>query len=393
MKITCNIQVVVEYYTRALELPEPGTETFFLWGSRQCGKSTLLKHTYPDSEYIDLLKSEEFRRYTERPEVLRQEIEEGHIDFVIIDEIQKVPALLDEVHWLIENRGVSFALCGSSARKVRKGQANLLGGRGINFEMFGFSAWELGGDFDLVRLLNHGYLPSIYADKNPQRRLNTYVSLYLKEEIAAEGLVRRLPVYSDFLSMAALSDTGIVSYTTIARETGVSSETIRGYFDILCDTLLGRFLPAYRRRPKRRIVKAPKFYFSDVGVVNFLARRGEVRPGSELFGQAFENWIFHELCAYDAYHERFAEIHYWRLSSGIEVDFLINHIDCAVECKSGTRVTSTHLKGLRQLKLEHPETRRRIVVSMEPKNRRTDDGIEILSYRTFLERLWRGELF
>ncbi len=381
------------FYERAIRLPEAGTETFFLWGARQTGKSTLLRRAYPDAPRIDLLKSEEFRRYTDRPELVRHELEASRARFLVIDEIQKVPALLDEVHWLIENRGVHFALCGSSARKVRHGRANLLGGRGVTYTMHGLSAVELAEDSDLVRLLNHGYLPSLYASERPARLLNTYVATYLKEEIAAEGLVRRLPAYSEFLAVASLSDGGIVNYSTIARDTGVSSETVRGYFEILCDTLLGRFLPSYTRRPKRRVVRSPKFYFSDVGVVNVLARRGRVQPGSELFGRAFENWVFHELCAYDSYRERYADYSYWQLAGGTEVDFVVNRMECAIECKSSARVTNDHLKGLRQLAVDHPDVGRRLVVSLEEKDRRTDDGILIVGYRSFVTMLWDGELF
>jgi predicted AAA+ superfamily ATPase len=242
-------------------------------------------------------------------------------------------------------------------------------------------------------MINNGYLPIIYFSKDPEKRLNSYVSLYLKEEIAAEGLVRRLPSYSQFLSIAALSDGEVVNYTNIARETGVSSETVRGYFEILEDTLLGRFLPSYKRRPKRRIVKAPKFYFSDVGIVNFLAKRKEIKPGSELFGKAFENWLFHELHAYNTYKERFADLSYWRLSGGIEVDFIINHIDCAIECKGSAKIHNQHLKGLRQLKSEYPNAKRLILVSPDEKNRKTDDGIEVLWYREFLSQLWSGKIF
>ena len=174
-------------------------------------------------------------------------------------------------------------------------------GRGERRGLHGLSAMEIGAGADLVRLLNHGYLPPIYDAERPLPLLDAYVSQYLKEEIAAEGLVRRLPAYADFLALAALSDGDVVNYTTIARDTGTSSQTVRGYFEILEDTLLGRFLPAYRRRPKRRVVAAPKFYFGDVGVVNFLARRGALQPGGELFGKAFENWVFHELCCYNSY--------------------------------------------------------------------------------------------
>jgi predicted AAA+ superfamily ATPase len=378
---------------RFLTLPKNGLETFFLWGARQSGKSTLLRSTYPEAKWLDLLQAETFRRYSTNPEFLRQELEQSGESFVVIDEIQKAPALLDEVHWLHENRGVNFALCGSSARKLKRGHGNLLGGRGARFELFGFSAMELGESFDLGRMLNHGTLPRIYLSANPRRLLNAYVSEYLKEEVMAEGLVRHLPPFSNFLNAAALSDTEQVNYTNIARELGVSRETVSGYFEILEDTLIGTFLPSYRKRPKRRVVAADKFYFSDVGVANFLARRGEVIEGGELYGKAFENWILHEMRCYDSYRERYAQIAYWRLSSGIEVDFIVNDLECAIECKSTAVVQDRHLKGLRELVKEHPEVKRRILLAQEPHARRTSDGIEILNIPAFLRELWDGKLF
>lgn len=379
---------------RKLDLPLPGKETFFLWGPRQTGKSTLLKAAYPNAVWIDLLKAEEFRRYLHNPEFLRQELPpEGAMPFVVIDEIQKLPILLDEVHWLHENRKAQFALCGSSARKVKRGHSNLLGGRAIRYEMFGLISAELGPDFDLTRLLNHGYLPRIYLAKQPRRLLNAYVAIYLKEEIAAEGLVRNLPVFSDFLNMAALSDTEPVNFSTIARDCGVSSQTIKGYFQILEDTLLGRWLPSYRKRPKRRIATSPKFYFADVGTVNFLAKRGRLEQGSELFGKAFENWCFHELNAYNMYTENFAEFYYWRLAGGTEVDFIINDMEIAIESKTARKITATHLRGLRSLKVDHPAVKRRLVVCCEDKPRTTDDGIEIIPAAAFPKMLWAGEFF
>ena len=380
---------------RLLELPAPGTETFFLWGPRQAGKTTLLRQSYPDARWVDLLKSDEFRRYSANPELLRQEIEADGPDptrQVVIDEVQKVPALLDEVHWLMENRGLSFALCGSSARKVRRGAANLLGGRAVRLELRGLTAGELGDDFDLTRMLNHGYLPRIYGASRPRRLLDAYVADYLREEIAAEGLVRNLPAFSGFLDAAALSDGEAVNVSNIARECGVSSPTAKSYFGILEDTLLGRWLPAYRRRRKRRLTAAPKFYFADVGVVNRLARRGELEPGSELFGKAFENWVHHELSAFVGYREVDDDLSYWRLPSGIEVDFVLGAMRLAVEAKATARITSGHLKGLRTMAEEHPETGRRVVVCLEPRARRTDDGIDILPAETFVRRLWSGAL-
>jgi len=382
-------------FKRSLSLPASGTETFFLWGPRQTGKTTLLRKTYGDARWVDLLKAEEVRRYVARPELLRQEIEAEPLNpgrQIVIDEIQKVPTLLDEVHWLLENRGLHFALCGSSARKVKRGAANLLGGRAIRYELHGLTASELAGEFELDRMLNHGYLPRIYEASRPNRLLDAYIADYLKEEVAAEGLVRNLPTFSDFLDVAALSDCEIVNFSNIARECGVSSHTTKNHFQILEDTLLGRWLPAYRKRPKRRVIGAPKFYFVDVGIVNRLARRGELHPGSELYGKAFENWIFHELTAFSNYRGCDSALSYWRLASGIEVDFVIGEMAVAIEAKSSAKITRDHLKGLRSLVVDYADVARRIVVCREPKPRKTDDGIDILPAKTFVQRLWNGDI-
>ena len=364
-------------------------------GPRQTGKSTLLRQTYKDALWVDLLNSEEFRKYLAHPEFLREEIEATATDpkqQIVIDEIQKVPALLDEVHWLIENHGLHFALCGSSARKVKRGAANLLGGRAIRYELHGLSAIELGSEFELSRILNHGYLPRIYQADRPNRMLDAYVADYLKEEVAAEGLVRNLPTFSDFLDIAALSDGQIVNFSNIARECGVSSHTVKNYFQTLEDTLLARWLPAYRRRPKRRVISAPKFYFSDVGVVNRLVRRGELLTGSENYGKAFENWVFHELSTYLSYNEIDARLSYWRLASGLEVDFVLGDMQVAIEAKSTARTHDGHLKGLRSIIIDQPRIKLRIVVSREARARRTSDGIEVMPAKDFVKRLWGGDI-
>lgn len=380
-------------FNRSLVLPGSGSETFFLWGPRQTGKSTLLRNHYPGSHWIDLLKSEEFRRYATRPELLRLELEANPDPTrqIVIDEVQKVPALLNEVHWLIENRGLHFALCGSSARKVRRGGANLLGGRALRYELRGLTAGELGDRFDLDRLLNRGYLPRIHESPRPRRRLDSYIADYIKEEIASEGLVRNLPAFSGFLDIAALGDTEPVNFSNIARECGVSSQAVKNYFDILEDTLLGRWLPAWRKRLKRRLMGTGKFYFSDVGVVNRLARRGTVERGSELYGKAFENWVHHELAAFVAYTDFDGSLTHWRLPSGVEVDFVLGDMGLAVEAKASTVIARHHLKGLRTLATEHVVPRR-VIVCLEPKSRRTDDGVEVLPAATFARRLWAGDL-
>lgn len=382
-------------FKRKLMLPPPGEENFFLWGPRQTGKSTLLRAWYPGERWIDLLKSEVYRRYSTNPELLRQELEAEGADTgtqVVIDEIQKVPALLDEVHWLIENRGIRFALCGSSARKLRRGAANLLGGRALRYQLHGLSASELDADFDLDRLLNHGYLPRIFQSRNAPRLLDAYISDYLKEEVAAEGLVRNLPAFSGFLHAAALSDGELIKFSNIAADCGVSNHTAKSYFEILEDTLLGRWLPAYRKRPKRRVTTSPKFYFSDVGLVNNLARRGPLLRGSEAYGKAFENWVYHELSTWIDYNEPGSQLSYWGLSGGAEVDFVLDDMRLALEAKSSERVVSRHLRGLRSLIKDHPQVRRRVIVCLEPILRRTEDGIDILPAGEFIRRLWSGEL-
>lgn len=380
---------------RALKLQKNTKESFFLWGPRQTGKSSLLRATYEGSKYIDLLKTEIYVRYLEKPQLLREELV-AQVDKlkspVVIDEIQKVPQLLNEVHWLIENKGIKFALCSSSARKVRKGGVNLLGGRAVRYELYGLTSFELKKDFNLNRILNHGYLPRHYLSSNAKRLIHSYISDYLKEEITQEGLTRNMPVFSNFLSIAALSDTEIVNYTNIARECGISSPTVKEHFQILVDTLLAKFLPSYTKRPKRRVILSPKFYFADVGVVNYLARRGDVLPGSELYGKAFENWIFHELSAYNSYKERYFDLSYWRLASGIEVDFIINNMEYAVEAKAKEKITSDDLNGLKEIIKDHNQIKKRIVVCLESEERLTKDGILILPVNSFMNQLWSGQL-
>ena len=275
---------------------------------------------------------------------------------------------------------------------MRRGGANLLGGRALRYELRGLTAGEIGEAFDLDRALNSGWLPAVYESRRPRRLLDAYIADYLREEVAAEGLVRNLPAFSDFLDAAALSDGDPVNFSNIGRECGVSAPTAKAYFGILEDTLLARWLPRWQRRAKRRLAGAPKLYFEDVGVVNRLARRGELRRGSEQYGKAFENWVFHELSAYLAYRDRDERLSYWRLPSGIEVDFVVGDMHLAIEAKASAKITSSHLKSLRTLAEEHPGTARRIVVSLEPRPRRTSDGIDIIAATDFAHRLWNDQL-
>jgi len=386
-----------DLYKRLIRLEKRPSRSFFVWGTRQTGKTTLLRMNFPDAVFVDLLKSDEFARYSRTPHLLREEVSvlpQGTM--VVIDEVQKVPQLLDEVHWLIENRRVVFALCGSSARKLKRGHANLLGGRALRHELFGFVSAELGEQFNLVHIVNRGYIPNHYLCNESEfpRLIRAYVSDYLKEEIAAEALVRNLGHFSDFLEKAALSDGQIVSYSSFARDVGVSANTIREYYSILVDTHLGWYLEPYTRNPKRRVVASPKFYFCDVGVVNQLAQRGALSVGGELFGRAFENWVAHEIRSYNEYAGRFEELFYWRLSTGTEVDFVIGRkAQVAIEAKASKRINQDDFKGLREFKVDHPSVKRRVLVSLESKARCTEDDIEILPFDQFCTKLWAGEIF
>lgn len=387
-------------FQRIIPLPSKPKESFFLWGPRKTGKTFYIKWLYQGAWRIDLLNTDNFAKYSVRPATLREEClgklerESKFSRFVLIDEIQKIPLLLDEIHLLIEDHNFVFGMCGSSARKLKRGHANLLGGRALRYELRGLVYPELGKEFDLMRLLNRGFLPSHYVSRNFRKLIESYINEYLKEEIAEEGLVRSLPIFSDFLRAAAFSDTEVVNYSNIASDCGASSKTVKEYFQILQDTLIGEFLPAFTRRAKRKIILAPKFYFFDVAIPNLLTRRGELQAGSEITGKAFENWIFHELKSYIIYKEKNAHLSYWKLAdSGKEVDFIINEGEIAIEAKATSKVIPNHLKGLRELKRDYPSFKKLIIVSMEKIPRLTDDKILVLPYEDFLQKLWRDDIF
>lgn len=383
-------------YKRILDLSAWREKTLFLWGARQTGKSTLLKVLFPDAIRYDLLRSDTYRQIVANPALIRQECEARNLTGatqqqpVIIDEIQKVPDLLDEIQWLIENRGLKFILCGSSARKLKRGHANLLGGRALRRELYPLVNHEV-QDFSLSKALNQGLVPPHYLSLSPRDVLRSYIGDYLKEEIAAEALTRNIPSFSRFLEVAALSNGEIVNYQNIARECGISAPTVKSHFEILEDTLIGRSLPAYVKRLKRRLIHAPKFYFFDVGIVGELARRGIIEAGSELFGKAFEHYILMELWAHAAYSGLHYDVSYWRTASQMEVDFILGDHDVALEVKSTTAAQDHHLRWLRAFKDEY-SPRRCIAVTLDPKARKTADGIDIIPWQEFLDRLWGGKI-
>jgi len=381
-------------YSRILQIP--AKPSCFLWGPRQTGKSTLLRERFPTTPRYDLLLSEEYRRLLDRPALIREDClalkKSGELKNqpVIIDEIQKVPDLLDEVHWLMENQGIRFLLCGSSARKLKRGKGNLLGGRAVRLELHPLVYAEI-PEFSLPTALNDGLLPPHYGDELARQRLEAYVGDYLKEEITAEAVTRNIPGFNRFLELAAMSNGEMVQFSTMARDCGVSAPTVKTYYQILEDTLIGTWVPVYRKRPKRRVILAPKFYFFDVGVVGFLTRRGRVEEGSELFGRTLEHFLYMELAAHRRYSGLLYPVSYWRTASGLEVDFVLGDHEVALEVKGTPSVQSHHLKGLAAFGEEY-RTRRRILVSCDPRPRSLPGGMEVLPWRVFLDALWGGKV-
>ncbi len=369
-----------------MDLP-PG-KSAFLWGPRKTGKSYWIRQAFPDQPLIDLLKTDVFADYAARPSLLRERYEKHH-GLIVVDEIQMVPLLLNEIHWLIENSQAQFLLTGSSARKLRRSHANLLGGRAWRYAMRPLTFGETEG-FDIESVLVSGLLPPHFLSTDPLSDLRSYVGDYLKEEIAEEARVQNIPAFAEFLRVAAVTSGELLNYTNVARETGVSAKVVRGYFQILDDTLLGIRLQPWTRSKGRRMIETEKFYLFDVGLANYLARR-QPRLGTPEFGKSFEHYILMELTAYQSYRNQDLELHYWRTSSGLEVDFVLGPMEIAVEVKASARVHEGDLSGLRALVGEHP-VKRALVVCMEPQRRMIEGGIEILPWREFLASLWSGEV-
>lgn len=377
-------------YIRNQKFIGAGNESLFLWGVRQTGKSTLLKAMYPDSLYFDLLQTDVFERFHKAPFQLREILQLNQQPGpVIIDEIQKIPALLDEVHWLIVNKGVRFILSGSSPRKIIRSGANLLGGRALRYELYPLTSAEI-PDFDILRALNNGLLPRHYLAENPERIISAYIGSYLQDEILAEARIRKVALFSRFLEAAAFSNGEMVNFTNIASDCGVSIPTVREYFQILEDTMCGRFLPSFQKRPKRRVILAPKFYFFDIGVANYLLKRGKIVHGSEAFGSAFEHFIYLELLAYSHYSGLNYPIYYWRTASKIEIDFVLGDHEISIEVKSTTNANPRHTKGLDSFSDEYT-VKRQILVSNDSFPRQMGNTL-VLPWKEFLGQLWSGQI-
>ena len=384
-----RINDITMYIARKLDVASVlKKKSCFLFGPRQCGKSSLVRETLPDAYMLDLLSGDTFTRLARNPNYIEEICCDNRP--VVIDEIQKLPSLLDEVHRLIETKGMRFLLTGSSARKLCKGGVNLLGGRARVRNLHPFSASELGDAFDLDRAINHGLVPGIWDSDEPDEDLAGYVSLYLEQEIMQEGATRNLPAFSRFLEVAALSNGEQINYQAIASDSQIPRTTVQEYFKILKDTLLADEVPVWKKGRSRKTVETAKFYLFDTGVTRRLQGRKALTKGTPEYGHAFESWIMHELSAYADTFRRDAEISYWRTRTNFEVDFIVNG-EVAIEVKTTRNVTKDDLKGLRAI-AEEGSFAHRILVSDEPRKREID-GILILPWKEFLDELWSEHLF
>ena len=380
-------------FARRLSFTLPAGQSAFLWGARKTGKSTWLRANFPASIYYDFLKTDVMLEFTRHPAALREQLLAKDPSAlrapVILDEVQKVPQILDEVQWLIENRGINFILCGSSARKLKRGHANLLGGRAWRFEMHPLISAEV-PKFNLLQALNRGLIPAHYLQDQYRRSLRAYVQDYLKEEVFAEGLARNAGAFSRFFDAAAYSHGELINYSNIARDCGVDSKTVKEYYQILVDTLLGLLVEPFKRRQTRQVIsKAPKFYLFDVGVAGALTRREIPEAKGEYFGRAFEHFICMEIHAHRSYSELGYDVNFWRTKSGLEVDFILAGGEVALEVKGGSRVDERDLHALRSYSEEFAP-KYSLVVCNE-KEERLVGAIRVVPWRIFLANLWAGE--
>lgn len=380
-------------FRRYTTLEESSTDSIFLFGARQTGKTTLISELFPDAPKYDLLETSTYERLQRNPSLLRQELEMMPDDtLVVIDEIQQLPVLLNEVHWLIVKKNLRFILSGSSARKLKRGGANMLGGRALRCLFFPLVSKEI-DDFDVMRAIQHGMLPRHYLAPNPTvlwRRMQAYISTYLREEIKAEALVRNLSTFNRFLEVAAMTDGEMVVWNNVAQDCGIDAKTVKEYFSILEETLLGYMIPAYTKKVKRALRQASRFYYFDLCIPNYLLDRKNLQQGTTDFGKAFEHLMVQEIVAYLGYHFIEGGLSYWHTYSELEVDAIIGDALVAIEFKSCTEVQKRHLGGLKAFKEEHPDCRT-IVVSMDERPRLLL-GTEILPAKDFLRMLWNDEI-
>ena len=340
-------------------LHPPDDKSFFLFGPRGTGKSSWLRDRFPNAVYLDLLESDVYTALLASPQRLDGMVPEEHRGWVVLDEVQKVPAVLDEVHRLIERRKLRFALTGSSARSLKRRTVNLLAGRALSLRMHPLTAVELGRDFDVSRSLRHGQLPAAYVEKRPAAFLKSYVQTYLREEVQQEGLTRNLGAFARFLEAASFSQGSVLNLSAVARDASVDRKVVEDYFSILEDLLLAVRLPVFRKRAKRKVIAHPKFYLFDAGVYRGIRPRGPLDTPDEIDGAALETLVLQELRATNDYAELDYELSYWRTPTGLEVDFVLygERGLIAIEVKRAARLRDGDLAGLHAFRDSFPAAR------------------------------------
>lgn len=378
------------YIKRVLPLQkELDRKSVILLGPRRTGKSSLIKNEIRADKIYNLLESDTFQRLSARPSSIREALTDRD-KLIVIDEIQKLPILMDEVHLMIEDYRKKFLLTGSSLRKLKRTYTSLMAGRAKSLYLHPFVSAEL-KTFDLDKILNFGLLPPVTLGETPLDELKTYSNDYLREEIKAEALSRNIENFSRFLNVAALSNAEIINFESIARDAGIPPRTIREYYALLEDTLLGAMLAPLKTAGKRKAISRGKFYFFDVGVVHSLTHEVSIAEDTVAYGKAFEQFIYQEIKAYIDYSRQDAVLNFWRTQEGDEVDFVVNG-NIAIEVKSSRQVHENHLKGLFRLEDEQ-KMKRSMIVSRDKEKRIVGKKIEIYPYRQFLDELWGHEIF
>jgi predicted AAA+ superfamily ATPase len=337
-------------------LQPPARQSFFLFGPRGVGKTAWVRERFPTALYFDLLDHATYLDLLAAPERLGDRIPKGFRDWVVLDEVQRVPDVLNEVHRLIETRRLRFVLTGSSARKLRRRGVNLLAGRALTRRMHPFIASELGERFDVARAVRWGCLPMAWAAEDPADYLGSYAGTYLREEVQQEGLTRNVGAFGRFLEAASLSQGSVLNVASVARECSLSAKTVEGYFGILEDLLIAVRVPAFQKRAKRRVVGHPKFYLFDAGVFQAVRPRGPLDAPESIAGQALETLFLQHLRALNDYLDLGWRIHYWRTAAGHEVDFVLygEHGILAFEVTSSPRPREADLRGLRRFLDDYP---------------------------------------
>lgn len=370
-------------YTRIIKPPK--NKSFFLFGPRGTGKTTWLKENFKKAVYLDLLESEIYNDLLANPQRLENFIPQGFDDWIILDEVQRVPTLLNEAHRLIEKSKLKFILTGSSARKLKQKDINLLAGRALTYHLYPLTTLELKNDFSLKHALTYGHLPATFSEPDIKRYLESYVTTYLREEVLQEGLTRNLGAFSRFLETASFSQGQVLNMSEIARECACHRKVVENYFSILKDMMIGYYLPVFSKRAKRRLILHPKFYFFDVGIYRTLRPKGPLDLPEEIEGTALETFIYQEIKALNDYLELGYSLFYWRTASQIEVDFVLYGQPgiIAIEVKRTKKSSAKHLKGLKTFLKDYPTAKAYFVYLGERTMR--DGKIEIVPIRKFLQ--------